>query len=312
MRRRAFLLGLTACASRAVWPDDHWDRLIAYNRAQGGVSLLVMQNGKTLCEDYSAGEDQAYELASGTKSFWGTLAVVLNLDLDEPMGVVLQEWASDTRNQITLRQLLTLTSGIPGGTVGQPPTFAQALEAAQRFPAGTRFQYGPAPYQAFGAYLRRKYRMDPLDLLQRHILGPSQVRYQDWKRGSDGQIHLPSGARLNARNWARFGAWVLKNQKALARCFQGSGANLAYGLTWWLKKPVEERVRSNVGAAMRNILELGGERSLPEDIWIAAGAGNQRLYIVPSQSMVIVRQDDRLISTDARYSDRDFMVTALS
>lgn len=311
MRRRAFLLGLSACAVRSVWPESHWDRLIAYNREQGGVSLLVQQNGKTLCEDYTAGEDRAYELASGTKSFWGTLALVLKLDLDESMGTVLQEWSGDARSQITIRQLLTLTSGIPGGAIGQPPTFAQALEATQRFPAGTRFQYGPTPYQAFGAYLRRKYRMDPLDLLQRYILGPAQLRYQDWKRGSDGQIHLPSGAKLNARNWALYGAWVLKNQKALAPCFQGTGANLAYGLTWWLKKPSDERVRSNVGPAMRNILELGSERSLPEDIWVAAGAGNQRLYLVPSQSMVIVRQDDRLVNPDTRFSDRDFMVKAL-
>ncbi|MBS2036507.1 beta-lactamase family protein [bacterium] len=315
MRRRDFLLGLSASWVQAAWAQSNWKALKAYNLRENGVSLLVMQNGQTLFEDESSGSEPGYELASGTKSFWGTLALVLKLDLDEPMGPVLTEWSGDSRGQITVRQLLTLTSGIPGGSIGRPPTFAKALQVGQRYPAGTRFQYGPAPYQCFGEYLRRKFQTDPLSLLEKHVLKPAQVEYQDWKRGSDGQIHLPSGAKLNARNWARFGLWVLKQQKELATCFQGTSANPAYGLTWWLKRQVDPSIALNMGKAMGQIAELGKEKSLPEDIWMAAGAGDQRLYLIPSKNLLIVRQADRilgrLLKGEGNYSDRDFLVLAL-
>ena len=311
MRRRAFLIGLSAGAARFAWAESRWEQLKVYNREHGGVSLLVIQNNRTLCEDYTTGPDQAYELASGTKSFWGPLAVMLKLELDEPFGLVLQEWKDDPRGQITVRQLLSLTSGIPGGTNGSPPTFAEALQTEQSFPAGTRFQYGPTPYQVFGEYVRRKHRMDPLDLLQRHVLGPAQAAYKGWRRGQDNQVHLPSGARFNARNWARFGQWVLKKRADLLPCFQGTRPNPSYGLTWWLNKPVDRTVKTTMGSAMRNILEVAGEASLSGDIWIAAGTGDQRLYLVPAQEMVIVRQTDRILSGDSNYSDRDFLVKAL-
>lgn len=315
MRRREFLLGLSAACLQSAWAQSDWKALKAYNLRENGVSLLVMQDGRTLCEEETNGSEPGYELASGTKSFWGTLALVLKLNLDEPMGTVLSEWSGDARAEITVRQLLTLTSGIPGGSIGRPPTFAKALQVAQTHPAGTKFQYGPAPYQCFGEYLRRKYQTDPLDLLDKHVLQPAQVQYQDWKRGRDGQIHLPSGARLNARNWAKFGLWVLKQQKELATLFQGTSANPAYGLTWWLKRPVDASIALNMGKAMGQIAELGKEQSLPEEIWMAAGAGDQRLYLIPSKNMVIVRQADRILGRllrgEGHYSDRDFLVTAL-
>ena len=309
--RRAVLLGLSAGAVRLAWPENRWEQLKAYNREHGGESLLVIQNNRTLCEDYTSGQDQAYELASGTKSFWGPLALMLKLELDEPMGSVLQEWKDDPRGQITVRQLLSFTSGIPGGSNGSPPTFAEALQTAQTFPAGTRFQYGPNPYQVFGEYVRRKRRMDPLDLLQRHVLGPAQITYKSWRRGSDNQIQLPSGAKFNARNWAQFGQWILKKRADLLPCFQGTRPNAAYGLTWWLNHPVDRTVQTTVGSAMRNILEVAGEPALAGDIWMAAGAGDQRLYLIPSQETVIVRQTDSILRGDSNYSDRDFLVKAL-
>jgi len=309
MKRRHFLLGLGAlCVRGSARASSNWSALQAYNRQQGGVSLLVMQNGRVIYED---GGDRAYELASGTKSFWGTLAVTLDLDLDAPLGGVLTEWRGDARAQITLRQLLSLTSGIPGGSIGRPPTFAAALQVPQTFPAGSRFQYGPAPYQCFGSFLRRKFQTDPLQLLSTHL----GVEYQDWKRGRDGEIHLPSGAKLTARSWANFGLWVLKNQQRLSACFQGTSANPAYGLTWWLKKPVSSSNTLQMRKAMGQIAELGNDPTLPEDIVMAAGAGDQRLYLIPSLNLVIVRQADRILgrmwSHSTNFSDRQFLSTAL-
>jgi len=46
---------------------------------------------------------------------------------------------------------------------------------------------------------------------------------------------------------------------------------------------------------------------LPEDLFMAAGAGKQRLYVIPSLQLVIVRQGDLRASrgfSDAEFLDR--------
>ena len=61
-----------------------------YAAARRGVSLLVMQDGKILFENYPnvGALDKGWELASGTKSFTGIMAALASadglLDIDEP------------------------------------------------------------------------------------------------------------------------------------------------------------------------------------------------------------------------------------
>ena len=100
---------------------------------------------------------------------------------------------------------------------------------------------------------------------------------------------------MSASDWAKFGIFVLHegkidgaqivDQTAFRELFNGSEANPAYGLTWWLAKPTEV---SDQITATTDILK--GDGSLPGDLVFAAGAGDQRLYIIPSRDIVIVRQ----------------------
>ena len=57
---------------------------------------------------------------------------------------------------------------------------------------------------------------------------------------------------------------------------------------------------------------------LPDDLFMAAGAGGQRLYIIPSMELVIVRQYPRVIERKwgqrrrgGPYSDVEFLLTLL-
>ena len=63
------------------------------------------------------------------------------------------------------------------GRIGRPPSYAQAIEAQPVAPVGTRFQYGPVPFQIFGEILRRKLAdrglpPDPVRYLQQRVLDP--------------------------------------------------------------------------------------------------------------------------------------------
>lgn len=312
-RRRTVLalaagaLAATAPGVRAAAPGSRALAAAAqYSAERRGVSMLVMQAGATLFEDYpnEGAPGRAWETASGTKSFSGILAAAAVADgllrLDARCSDALPEWHDGPRAAITVRELLSLTSGLPGGALGRPPPYAEAVEAQPTAGRGERFQYGPVPFQAFGELVRRTLEAagrpgDPFDYLRARVLDRIGVPVDRWRRGPDRMPLLPQGAALTARAWARFGQWVLDggtgvDPAALAACFEGTRANPGYGLSWWLLRPglVAPSPRSGVNTAT-------GERLGDEDVVMAAGAGHQRLYLMRRRGWVVVRQASGIV-----------------
>ncbi|HEY4440578.1 MAG TPA: serine hydrolase, partial [Candidatus Elarobacter sp.] len=75
-----------------------------------GLEAFVVQRGDApLVETYAAGwsADKPHALYSGTKSFFGVLAIAAEEDalltIDEPVGATLPEWAEGEKAQVTLR-----------------------------------------------------------------------------------------------------------------------------------------------------------------------------------------------------------------
>lgn len=326
--RRGVLGGVAALAAA---PAAGWARTAdyaaaaAYSAQRRGVSLLVMQGGRVLFEDYprsSAGD--THELASGTKSFSGILAAAMVQDglltLDEACADTLTEWRDDpVRGGATIRSLLSLSSGVGGGSIGRPATYAASV--AQPFAGAPGvFRYGPTPFQVFGEIVRRKLAAagrsdDVLDFLDERLLRPAGVTHGPWRRQA-GQPNMPSGARFDARNWARFGAFVqggcrvngqaIVDPAALADCFRPTPANPGYGLTWWLLRPglVPPSPRSPIDSSASALAGL-------PTVNMAAGAGDQRLYLIPDRDLVVVRQADgileRLAGGRTDWSDAAFL-----
>lgn len=277
----------------------------AYSTAQYGVSVLIQQDGKVVCEGYAngGGGDAAWPIHSGTKSFTGLILAAAVRDglltLDEPVSKTLPEWAADpTRATVTLRQLLQLTSGL-GGRAFPAPDFDEAV--VQPFSASTgTFQYAAAPFQAFGAVMERKLQAagrdpDPLTYLKVRIADPIGMSWAGWRRTPGGDAMLDQGAILTAREWAKYGEFIrgggqlngkpIVDPATFAQLFQGSTANPAYGVSWWLPKA------NDTPDVVTARLDLRGhEADLPADLVIAAGAGDQRLFVAPSCRLTVVRQ----------------------
>jgi CubicO group peptidase (beta-lactamase class C family) len=74
----------------------------------------------------------------------------------------------------------------------------------------------------------------------------------------------------------------------LNECFVGTAANPAYGLSWWLNAEVPTELRTTIRQLQNN---MGGMDRVPglEGMVTAAGAFKQRLYVIPSRQMVVVR-----------------------
>lgn len=327
MNRRSFLAASAAAAFAAPAAAQSFDFRAAarYSAERRGVSFLAMRRGDVIFEDYpnEGAPTSAWELASGTKSFTGVMAAAAIQDglissWDERAADALSEWRGDERRRITIRHLLSLTSGITGQPTPRPPTYADAIAQHPEAAPGERFAYGPAPFQIFGEIMRRKTNGDPLDYLSRRILEPLNIAPQRWRRGADGMPHMPSGASITAREWARFGRFVMQggegrvDASALRQCFNGTRANPGYGLSFWLLREGLVPPGRNAGIEIDTTISerFGG-------ITMAAGAGNQRLYLVPALDLVIVRQASGIMQARRRHqggptwSDADFLRAAL-
>src|ERR1700719_1267071 len=73
----ALLFLISASAVAEIRPSD-CARAAQYSERRRGVSMLVIQNGRTVFEHYANGGsvDGKWPIFSGTKSFWGVGALV--------------------------------------------------------------------------------------------------------------------------------------------------------------------------------------------------------------------------------------------
>ncbi|MBK8303695.1 MAG: serine hydrolase [Chloracidobacterium sp.] len=303
---------ITVCngfAQRTLSETERYRLAADYSQQNRGVSVLVMKGDKIVFEEYQNGRsaDQPWILASGTKSFSGVMAAAaiddkLIKDLDEKVADTITEWKSDLRkSKITIRQLLSLTSGIDAGQIGRVPSYADATKSSATHEPGTHFEYGPAPFQIFGELMTRKLKPkneSVMAYLKRRILDPIGLSVGFW-RSVDGQPLLPQGASLTAREWVKFGQLLKNNgkwngkqivsKKILDELSVGSKTNPAYGITFWLNQKGQDPRGRSIGGAVEGIMKNGIAEGV-SDLFMAAGAGNQRLYIIRSLDMVIVRQ----------------------
>lgn len=292
---------------------DLLEQIGEYNRQHGGVSLLVMQSGEVVYEDYApfSGPDRSFFLASGTKGIAALLAVSLAtdglLDLDEPVSHTILSWQDNPRkHQVTVRQLLQCISGIDPGINSQVPSYSDALTFPMLHEPNEVFAYGPVPFQVFGA-VARKILADQddniRDYMERRLFSPLGITVERWRNDEEGNPRLPSGLALSAGEWGTLGelirqegTWLgieLLDSSILAQCFQGSQANPTYGLGWWLPARAGE---TNHGPWTESHL-------WPEDLIVAAGSGKQRLYISQALELVVVRQSRPAFFSPGNFRD---------
>ncbi|MBC8153858.1 MAG: serine hydrolase [Bacteroidetes bacterium] len=336
------LIGLSSCKNTTNSPSlvppivvpaisaTNLSLLADYNQGTGGRTLYVMQEGKVIFEQYSNGGSAAQKqmLASGTKSFNGIVAAVAITDglitFDDLASTYLTEWKTDARkSRITIRQLLNQTDGQLSGEAGSATnmeSWADILAEPTSYEPGQRFEYGPYHFNAFAAALQRKLQSNGTETyetyLKRRILDPLGISLQWIYRCADGNPQVAGGASMTAHDWATFGEFVrnrgLWQGKQLIRpelideCMKPTiPQNPTYGLTWWLKEPVSDAI-ANQNATVKELQALTNATWAPEDMYFAAGAGKQRMYVIPSQKVVVVRQ--ATLGASARsFTDEDFV-----
>ncbi len=307
-----------------------------YSERRGGVALRILQEGQVIFESYQDGytPDTPHPLASGTKSFTCAYAALAEaegiLTLNDLAADTLFEWRSDPRkSQITIQDLLSLSSGLEDNPAFSPFRIARldadqlALEATPQFDPGQEFIYGFTNFQAFALLVKRQTNLDPIDYLEQRLFQPLGFTSLSWQRDAQGQPQMAGGAQLSARDWGKYGQLFLDNgvwqgqqlldPALIQRCHTYTNpAFLGYGLTWWVNVPYGDSYTPGVDQVPPDGLGTDGQLapSAPDDLYVAAGLGRQRLYVIPSQDLVIVRLASLSLRSGS-WSDERFLRLAL-
>jgi CubicO group peptidase (beta-lactamase class C family) len=294
-----------------------------YSTRKAGDALLVWKDSTLIYENYHNGFNPSttHPLYDATTLLSGLVAISAIDDglikLNEPVSNIISAWKDDPqKSKITVSQLLHLTSGIKADDYQSTPTYHQALKNPIVYPPGKQFFYGPASYQVFGGMMTRNMGIDyPL---KKQILLPIGVPGARWlivgeksynpSQGNPVTIRSFDGAQLTARELGHIGIlllhkghWkgrtILKNVDLLTK--PTTEGPSGYGLGVWLNNLREpndsyQSFSLNTPAFRITLKRSANQKKLiydgaPSDLFMAAGRKNQRLYVIPSKKLVIVR-----------------------
>lgn len=244
-----------------------------------------------------------------------------------------------SKAKIRLQDLLSISaglkaSGVSGSALNNVDSYAQAIASPSAFDPGVAAIYTPNNFQAVAALFELStggsYNaqgvvtggQDPLDYLKRRVFDRIGLTVGDWQRDLNGKPNFGGGASLTSREWAKYGQLMLSDgvwngvqvlpPGLLSRCTTyRTDAFWGYGLSWWLNREVGATYqpgRDSVDVTKSLGWATGGRLapSVPADMYMAAGFGGYRLYVIPSLRLVAVRMggrdpSDAEVSADDRF-----------
>jgi CubicO group peptidase (beta-lactamase class C family) len=187
-----------------------------------------------------------------------------------------------------------------------PNRTAAALKARSLAQPGERFFYGPANLQVFHEVLARKLKKKtPTRFLEREVLSPLGLGSQRYLPDGKGVPLLAAGWMQTARQWSGMGRVILEKGEPVldeddgffAEAMKGGKANEAYAFGFWNNHAAESKSsreidvetmmeRKLIAQSWKNICL---SKIAPADLVACIGSYGQRLYVVPSKKLIIVR-----------------------
>lgn len=313
-----------------IFPAENISAALNYAvkpNANGNHALLIWQNGELLVEKYSADFNGsiAHPIYSGTKSLAGIMAALAVRDglfsFDSTLGELIESWDPESeRGKVTIRELLNLTSGIKTAPIGSflDQNRVLWLNAEMAYEKGTTFVYGPTPFYILTMIFIDTFSISPITYLNEELFTPLGLTPPIWGFNlENGNFpNLSFGVDYPALQWLQLGI-LLANKGTLNgieilpenifnELITPTDAASAYGITYWLNKELDPNstfVNGIPGETGQNLqIRLISDR-LPDDAFMKSGAFGQKLYVVPSLDLVIVRFGPSLVSG---FSDYEF------
>jgi len=289
----------TASPQSLGWCQPQLDSLLNFLGRKGTKSFLVLQDGRLVVERYygTFTQDSIWYWASAGKSLTAVLAGVARQDglltLQDSVSRFLgRGWSAAPASKerlITLRHLLTMTSGLddtpPVPCDNESSTAACLL---YRTDAGTRWAYHTGAYRQLQTVLTRASNLS-LNQYTNQRLGT--------RIGMQG-LWVQDVYYSRARDMARFGllalargSWngtaILSDTTYFRQMTTPSQSfNRSYGYLWWLNGQSSYMLPG----PLQTVLPGAITPTAPADMFAALGKNDQKIYVVPSRGLVVVRQ----------------------
>ena len=291
----------TSTVSELGWNASELPTLLSYIESKGTKAFLILKNGKIVVEWYGNGGNADSNLPwnSAAKTLVAfTIGIAQKdryLNINEPSNKYLGKgWTSLTTQQednITIWNHLTMTTGldytVPNNNCTDPECLIYKNEPS------SFWYYHNAAYTTIH------------NIIAGAIGNDFDSYFNDKLKSKIGMqgAWIPFGYfklyYSNARSMARFGLLNLNkgvwdgndilNDASYFEAMTNTSQNLnkAYGYLWWLNGKDSFR-----GPGLE--LEFQGKLipNAPDDLIAGLGKNDQKMYVVPSQKLVIIRMGD--------------------
>ncbi|HEX9902178.1 MAG TPA: serine hydrolase [Acidobacteriota bacterium] len=312
-------------ARTAPWPTIDWafssperqdldpsglEEAFSYGEAHRSKAMVVVRHGFLVKEWYDYGWDKnstksGYSMA---KSFTGALIGMLIDEgrirgLDQLVSDFITQWRDAAHGGITIRHLLSMTSGL---YCTYTSDYLQLLSASNQSlfainlsmeaQPGQTWEYNNAAVQVLAEVIRQASGRQAKDYARERLWSVIGMWNADWAADSVGNTLTYQAVIASAREFAKFGYLFLKRGLWVSRRVVSASwvdesvrpsqdLNPHYGFLWWTNS--------------------GGDwwPDAPVDAYAAMGAFNQRIYVVPSLDLVVVRLGEE----DLQWSDNAFL-----
>jgi len=291
----------TSTAVSLGWNETMLNDLDTYLQTKNTKAFIILKNGKIVKEKYFGifTADSIWYWASAGKTLTAFLAGlaqedgILNINnkTSQHLGT---GWTSEPlakEDLITVRHQLTMTTGLDDGVPDDDCTTPSCL--IYKADAGTRWAYHNAAYT----------------LLYKVIENASGLTYNNYFNTKIKSRIGMNGAWINtgylnvyysnARSMARFGLLVLNKGKwdqttimSDSNYFNSmvntsQAINPSYGYLWWLNGKASHMLPQTQVVFSGNLIPTA-----PPDLIAALGKNDQKVYVVPSQKLVVIRMGE--------------------
>ena len=290
----------------------------AYMRDQRAAALVIVHDGKVRLEKYGLdfGPGKRWTSFSVAKSFTSTLVGAAIKDgyiksIDDKVSAYIPDLRGSVYDDVTIRQLLTMTSGVkwnedyadPKSDValfnahkaepGLDVTVSYMRQLKREAPPGTKWVYKTGETNLIGVLVSSATGKNLSDYLSEKIWQPFGMAHDaTWLLGSTS--HEISGCCIQAstRDYARFGLFMLGGGMASGKPVLPEG---------WIATATTKQVDSK-----RPGYGYGYQWWIWDDgSYMARGIFGQGIFIDPKRKLVIASNGDWPQASDHQGGDQD-------
>jgi len=228
-----------------------------------------------------------------TATYFGILQQQGKIDINKPAPV--KEWANDTRSKITLHNLIQMNSGLEWeedyGKISDVTKMLfleedmanVQLEKPAAFKPNTHWNYSSGTTNLLSGILRRQFQnhQDYLDFWYSSLIDKIGMHSMLIEPDMAGNFVGSSYGWATARDWAKFGLLYLH---------EGNWNGEQIFDKSWAKYVATPTPTSNGEYGGHFWLNAGGKYpDVPKDMYFCGGFQGQKVIIIPSKELVIVR-----------------------